>query len=449
MEIIVTELSRYVIAVLIAIYTYWGFVVFAAKKKRKNRICRRQRMIMYLFHFLGHGVVYLNTNDIQVLGMYGCELAFLILSSIVSKKIYQKDNSPIINHMQMFFCISMVMLVRLNPASAKKQFVYMIVGMVLCLGLPWLLEHYRQLQLDGWFYAVLGLILLLVVLLFGKAKYGAKNWISVGPVALQPSEFVKILFVFAFASLLSHEKLHFQNVVKISAMAAAFVLVLVLEKDLGGALIFFICYLFMLFVATGSYAYLFGGLFGGSGAAVVAYFLFSHVRTRVTAWKDPWSTIDNQGYQVAQSLFAIGTGGWFGMGLAQGLPESIPIRESDFIFAAIAEELGVFFAICMILCYVSCFVWFIYITASVKNMFYKLTALGFSVIIMFQTFLTLGGVTKFIPSTGVTLPLVSYGGSSMISVIIMFCGIASVGIISNKEMVERVQEEKSEQATSE
>lgn len=444
MEIVLTELSRYMIVLLMAIYTYWGFMVFAAKKKRRKRLCRRQKMIIYMFHFLGHVIIYLNQEDVTVLGLYGCELAFFIVSSIIYKKIYQRDNLPILNHMYMFFAISMVMLARLNMASAKRQFAYMIAGMVVCMVLPWILEHFKQLQKEGWFYAVLGLILLLVVLCFGTSKYGAKNWLNVGPISIQPSEFVKLLFVMAFASILSNETLDFRNVVKISVMAAAFVLVLVLEKDLGAALIFFMCYLFMLFVATGSWAYLFEGVLGGSFAAVAAYFLFSHVRTRVTAWKDPWSTIDNQGYQVAQSLFAIGTGGWFGMGLTQGLPTSIPIRESDFIFAAISEELGTFFAICMILLYLCCFIWFINISAKIKNTFYKLTALGFSVIIMFQSFLTLGGVTKFIPSTGVTLPLVSYGGSSMISMIIMFCAIESINVISGKEAANSAEEEKAD-----
>lgn len=130
------------------------------------------------------------------------------------------------------------------------------------------------------------------------------------------------------------------------------------------------------------------------------------------------------------------------MGLLQGMPTSIPIRESDFIFAAISEELGAFFGICMILVYVSCFVSFISTAGNIQNPFYKLVVVGFSVIIMFQTFLTLGGVTKFIPSTGVTLPLVSYGGSSMLSVIVMFSIIQSIAVISGKEVENDVQKEK-------
>lgn len=427
-----------------ALYTYWGFRTFAAKKKKRLKLVRKQKMIMYIFHFLGYAIIYLNEDDVTILGLYGCELLFLIVLGIVYNRVYHKENRPIICHMQMLFAISMVMLGRLNPDSAKHQFAYIAIGMFLCMVLPWLLEHYKTLEVDGWFYAVLGIIILLIVFIFGNEKYGAKNWLSLGPVVLQPSEFVKILFVFAFASVLSRETLTFHNVVKISIMAAAFVLILVMEKDLGAAVIFFMCYLLMLFVASGQAMYLFGGLCSGSVAAVMAYFLFSHVRTRVVAWKDPWGTIDKQGYQVAQSLFAIGTGGWFGMGLTQGMPNSIPIRESDFIFAAISEELGVFFAICMILIYLICFIWFINVTVRTKKLFLKLVALGFSVIIMFQTFLTLGGVTKFIPSTGVTLPLVSAGGSSVLSMIFMFCTIAAINLINSKEVqgdvVEQAQE---------
>lgn len=438
MEIIVTEVSRYLIVILMALYTYWGFAEFAAKKKRRNKMYRKQRMVMYVFHFIGHLVLYLNTEDEIILGLFGCEFLFFIISNSIFKRIYGKGNQPIINHMHMLFAISMVILARLNTDSAKKQFAYMIAGMVCCVFLPWILEHMKKLEKDGWFYAVLGWIILCVVLLFGNAKYGAKNWLSIGPVVLQPSEFVKILFVFAFASILTQEELNMRNIIKISVAAAAFVLVLVLEKDLGAALIFFISYLFMLYVATGKARFLGAGFGSGAVAAVLGYFLFSHVRNRVVAWRNPWGTIDNQGYQVAQSLFAIGTGGWFGMGLLQGLPTSVPIRESDFIFSAISEELGAFFGICMMMIYISCFIWFVNIITRVQNPFYKLVAVGFSVLIMFQTFLTLGGVTKFIPSTGVTLPLVSYGGSSMVSMIVMFCTIQSISVMNGKE-AENVQ----------
>lgn len=446
MEAIIAELSRFLIVILMAFYTYWGFKAFSMKnEKKKAKIFWKQRINMHIFLFLGHLIIYLNTNDIIIAGLYGCELAFFMLSNLIYKKIYGKNNQAILNNMQMLFAISLVMLARLNVDSVKKQFAYIVAGFVVCMILPWFLEKYQKLQVEGWFYAVLGLILLLVVLLFGKAKYGAKNWLNIGPLSIQPSEFVKILFVFAFASILSQMKIVLENVIKVTIMAAAFVLVLVLEKDLGAALIFFMCYLFMLYVATGRKRFLAAGLGSGGVASVLGYFLFSHVRTRVLAWRDPWSDIDNRGYQIAQSLFAIGTGGWFGMGLTQGMPERVPIRESDFIFSAISEELGALFGVCMMLIYISCFILFASVAVKVNNMFYKLTVLGFTVMLMVQTFLTLGGVTKFIPSTGVTLPLVSYGGSSVLSVIIMMCVIQGIHKLSEKEVEEHEEAEEGEE----
>ena len=172
--------------------------------------------------------------------------------------------------------------------------------------------------------------------------------------------------------------------------------------------------------------------------------MFSHIKVRVSVWKDPFASYSEGGYQVAQSLFAIGTGSWFGMGLCQGSPELIPVAETDFIFSAIAEELGLIFALCMILVCVSCYVMFLNIAMEIHNQFYKLVALGLGTCYVFQVFLTIGGVTKFIPSTGVTLPLVSYGGSSMLSTMIMFGIIQGLYIVREDE--EEIIEKKRERA---
>ena len=141
----------------------------------------------------------------------------------------------------------------------------------------------------------------------------------------------------------------------------------------------------------------------------------------------------NEGYQIVQSLFAIGTGGWFGMGLYQGMPDKIPVVEQDFVFAAISEELGGVFALCLLLVCVSCYLMFLNIAMQIKDQFYKLIALGLGTVYGFQVFLTIGGVTKFIPSTGVTLPLVSYGGSSLLSTTIIFAIIQGLYILRQDE----------------
>lgn len=195
----------------------------------------------------------------------------------------------------------------------------------------------------------------------------------------------------------------------------------------------FVAYLVMVYVSTRNVGYLGLGLVGGSGAAVVAYHLFGHVRQRVSAWKDPMAVYQNEGYQIVQSLFAIGTGGWFGMGLCQGSPESIPVVKNDFIFSAICEELGGIFAICLILVCMSFFLMIVNIALRIINPFYKLIALGLGTEYAFQVFLTIGGATKFIPMTGVTLPLVSYGGSSLLSTILMLAIIQGLYILREDE----------------
>jgi cell division protein FtsW (lipid II flippase) len=221
------------------------------------------------------------------------------------------------------------------------------------------------------------------------------------------------------------------------------VIILVLSHDLGNALIFFIVYIMMLYVATCRFFYVIAGTIAGSGAACIAYRFFSHVRVRVQAYLDPWSFIDTGGYQVTQSLFAIGTGGLLGLGLYKGAPKTIPVVEEDFIFSAISEELGMIFAISLVILYINCFICFIKISMKQTELFYKLIGLGLAVTYAVQTILTVGGAIKFIPSTGVTLPLISYGGSSVL------CTMISFAIIQGLEVRRNVLEEAYEEDNDE
>jgi cell division protein FtsW (lipid II flippase) len=261
---------------------------------------------------------------------------------------------------------------------------------------------------------------------------GAKLSFTVASITIQPSEFVKIIFVFFIACLL-YDVTDFHRVCVATVAAAIHVLILVLSTDLGAALIFFVTYIIMLYVATQKPLYFFGGLGVGALAAVVASKLFSHVQVRVSAWKDPFASIHGGGWQIAQSLFAIGTGGWFGLGLYQGMPETIPVGTSDFVFAAISEELGGVFAICIIMVCFSCFMMILNIAMQIKDQFYKLIALGLGCVYGIQVFLNIGGVIKCIPSTGVTLPFVSYGGSSILCTIVMFAVIQGLYIMRQDE----------------
>jgi len=258
---------------------------------------------------------------------------------------------------------------------------------------------------------------------------------------------IKLTFVFFMASLLARE-VTFKKVVLATIVAGLHVGILVLSRDLGSAVIFFVAYLVLIYVSTRKPAYLCIGIAGGTAGAVVAYHLFGHVRQRVSAWKDPMAVYQNEGYQIVQSLFAIGTGGWFGMGLCQGSPEKIPVVKNDFIFSAICEELGGIFAICLIFVCMSFFLTIVEIALQIKNPFYKLIAIGLGTEYAFQVFLTVGGATKFIPMTGVTLPLVSYGGSSIMCMILMIAIIQGLYIYreDEDEEIERHRREAAKRA---
>lgn len=384
--------------------------------------------IIFSFHFICYLILYLTTKNVKVVFLYGLELIALILVLTLYQWIYVNLSKQILHNMLFLLTIGFVMLTRLSYDKAIKQFMIASATLVICLIIPLLIDKMKYLSRLGWVYGIVGIVMLLSVLLWGVENYGATNWIRIAGFTFQPSEFVKILFVFGIASLLS-KRTDFRYIVCVTALAACHVLILVLEKDLGGALIFFITYLVMLFVATSEPLYFFSGLLAGCAASYLAYHQFYHVRVRVMVWRDPWSLIDNEGYQVSQSLFAIGTGGWFGMGLFKGLPTSIPVVDSDFIFSAISEEMGGLFAVCLILICISSFIMFINIAMKLNNTFYKLIALGLSIIYIFQVFLSVGGVTKFIPSTGVTFPLISYGGSSILSSIIMFSVIQGLYVL--------------------
>lgn len=430
---ILVSASKYIIIALFAVYTWHCFSVFLGKNlEKKDRVYRRQNRIMYSIHAICALVLFLNSLDYTILIFYVLQVVLLVFANKAYLYVYENASKMVLNNMLMLLMIGFVMIGRLDQGYVVRQMIFASIILVIGLFIPLIIEKFPYFDRYGLVYAILGIGMLALVFVIGKSVYGAKNWIIIGGFAMQPSEFVKIVYVFFVAAFLA-KSTKFSDIVKTGVLAGIHVLILVAEKDLGAALIYYITFLAILYVASQKLVYMGLGLGAGAVAATGAYFLFSHVQTRVIAWRDPWGTIDGAGYQIAQSLFAIGTGGWFGMGLGEGLPSKIPVAESDFIFSAISEELGAFFALCLILVEVSCFLMFVNIALKMKRRFYKLTALGLAVEYIFQVFLTIGGVTKFIPSTGVTLPLVSYGGSSIISTVILFCIIQGMYVLNCRE----------------
>lgn len=437
---ILVETSKYIIIILFAVYTWHCFTIFLGNNtERKEKIYKKQKRIMYIIHFICSLVLFLNSLDYKIIIYYFLQFAFLVIVGKVYPYVYKGMSKTVLSNMLMLLTIGFIMLERLGSDYIIKQMIFTASICFVSLLIPFLIEKFNYFDKFGWAYAIIGIVMLALVFVIGKEKYGARNWIIIGNFALQPSEFVKIIFVFFVAAIFAYST-KFADVVKVSIFAAVHVLILVAERDLGAALIFYITYIVILYVASRNIFYILAGFGAGSVAAVAAYYLFTHVQTRVIAWSDPWSHIDSAGYQVAHSLFAIGTGGWFGMGLGEGMPKAVPVVESDFIFSAICEELGAFFGLCLIFIEISCFIMFVNISLKMQRKFYKLIAVGLAIEYIFQVFLTIGGVTKFIPSTGVTLPLVSYGGSSIISTIVLFSIIQGMYVLNGVKEAEDVKE---------
>lgn len=426
---VIVELSKYIILTLMVVYTFHCFyMVRRQDEEEKNELLRKQLMLIFFMDFTAFLVIYLKTEKFEVITFYIEMMVFFAAIQILYRIFYKKASMLLLNNMCMLLSVGFIMLCRLDIKTATRQLLIASAASVIALVIPVMIRKMKFLSKLTWIYAGVGVILLGAVLVLAATSYGAK----LSLMGIQPSEAIKITFVFFMAAYL-YRDITFKKVVIATVVAGMHVGILVLSRDLGSAVIFFAAYLVMIYVFTKKAAYLGLGLAAGSLGSVVAYFLFGHVRQRVSAWRDPMAVYQNEGYQIVQSLFAIGTGGWFGMGLCQGSPEVIPVVKNDFIFSAICEELGVIFAICLILVCMSFFLMIVNIALQIKNPFYKLIALGLGTEYAFQVFLTIGGATKFIPMTGVTLPLVSYGGSSVMSTILMLAIIQGLYILREDE----------------
>ena len=441
---IVVELSKYVILTLMIIYTILCYYLVVGKHASDRKgLLQTQISLTFFLDFTAFLVVFLKTFDFKVAVFYAEMMVYFAAILILYRRIYKNASMLLLNNMCMLLSVGFIMLCRLDIASANKQLLIVACGSAVALVIPVMIRKMKFLKDLTWIYAGVGVVLLAAVLVLAQTSYGAK----LSLMGIQPSEVIKLTFVFFMASLLARE-VTFMKVVLATVVAGLHVGILVLSRDLGSAVIFFVDYMVMIYVSTRKPVYLGIGLAGGAVGSVIAYHLFGHVRERVSAWKDPMAVYQNEGYQIVQSLFAIGTGGWFGMGLCQGSPEKIPVVKNDFIFSAICEELGGIFAICLILVCMSFFLTIVEIALQIKNPFYKLIAIGLGTEYAFQVFLTIGGATKFIPMTGVTLPLVSYGGSSIMCMILMIAIIQGLYIYreDEDEEIERHRREAAKRA---
>jgi peptidoglycan glycosyltransferase len=324
-----------------------------------------------------------------------------------------------------------IMIARLNRDLARIQSLWMAIGVVSFVVVLAVVRRVRDLERFRYTFMLLGVLALVMPALpgIGREINGARLWVRLGPMSFQPGEAAKVLLVVFLAAYLVDKRELLGDFRRVGILRAPdprhlapvlvawglAILVMVQEKDLGSSMLFFAVFVAMLYMATERAAYVGIGGVLFVGAAFVAYQLFGHVQVRVSTWVNPWRTASGTGFQIVQSLFALGSGGMAGTGLGLGSPSKIPAASTDFIFAAIGEELGLIGATAILIAYILLIGTGYRIAVNADQPFTKLLAAGLTTILGVQTFIIVGGVTRLIPLTGITLPFISFGGSSLIA----------------------------------
>jgi len=333
----------------------------------------------------------------------------------------------------MLVTLGVAMLCRINYTIGTKQIIWYGVGLVAFAVCFLAFKHWNFWRNLQWTYYFLGLFCLVLTQLIGVTRGGAKNWIVIGSFfSIQPSEIVKILYALFLASFFfkHNERKIFDIKEKWFVMAAVYLYCgfFILQGEWGSTVLFMLTYVVVLFIAKGTWKELVINLAGLGAVGWYASMHIYHIQVRIANWLHPFADITNKSYQTAQSLFAIASGGFFGSGLGLGKPNLIPEVQSDFIFSAVCEELGIFGGCAVILLF------FIFIYRGFKiainaRGFEKWVACILTIIFGLQCFIIIGGVINLIPLTGITLPFISYGGSSLV---MTFAALGILQAISTK-----------------
>ena len=347
-------------------------------------------------------------------------------SYFIIRKFFSDGDKYIFIFSSILSVIGLVMIYRLNTADAIKQVIWFAIAVTAYILIVVLLPDLESFSKYKYFYMIMALVFMGMATFFGKEINGAKNWIVIGSYSFQPSEFGKLFFVGYLAIALKDYK-KFKNLIEPAIFVMICIVFMVLQKALGAALIFFGIAITMLYIATSKFKYIAASLVFLMGGSAISYKIFAHVRTRVLIWKNPWPYANNQSYQIVQSMIAIASGGLTGTGLGLGHPELVPVNTTDFIFAAICEELGIIMGFALIIIYFLLVYRCMRAALHVEDNFSRLLTVGYGAMIALQVLVIIGGVINMIPLTGITLPLVSYGGSSMI---ITFIALAIIQKIS-------------------
>ncbi len=383
-------------------------------KKHSNKLHFEK---IALFYIAGYTLLALKNPDFDTRALFLCMCALLILLTqyIIIKTFINQINRPLIISVNMLCAVSLIMLYRLAPEDGVRQLIWVFFGNCIMYFSILFLSGKHRLEDKHFIYMGAALALLVLAALFGSTVGGAQNWIKIDAlgISFQPSEFAKILLVFSISSVFCKKRKFYIYVAGVIFTMIS-ILLLVITNDLGAALLYFLVFLIIFYAGKNSAWLTLSAFISFIVAAYVSYFLFSHVKVRVDAWLNPWADPNNKGYQIIQGLISFVSGGPFGSGLGIGSPRYVPAYETDYIFTAINEEMGTIMGIMLIGLYIIIAYEGIKIAFNQKDTFYALIAFGASGLLSVETFIILGGILRIMPLTGITLPFVSYGGSSML-----------------------------------
>ena len=365
-----------------------------------------------LLYFMGQ------PRDPVILGV-GAVLTLLIIVAYIVLLKGNMGDTYLFLIISLLSSLGIVMTYRLDPSRGYKQVIWYGVGIILYFTAYIIFRWVKDWDKYLYLYIAFAFLLFIMTFALGTSIKGAINWIKIGSFTFQPAEIIKLSFVFFMASYFAHPD-KFRNSYYFLGVVYLHIIFLILQRDMGMAMLFYAVFISIFYVFHEERKLLLYNLGISILIVVFGYLTMGHVRVRFEAWLKPWENIAGSGYQVTQSLFAIGSGGFFGTGLGLGQPYYIPEVHTDFIFSAICEEMGVFAGIAVVLLYFILVYRGFKISLTIRNSFRKILALGITLIYTYQTFVIIGGVIKLIPLTGITLPFISYGGSSLLSAFIAF-----------------------------
>lgn len=390
--------------------------------------------LLVLMNILGFGLLYMANDYRSSVLMVGAGMLgiFILIYSILV--ICRMGDKFLVLIASMLMTIGVLMLCRIDIVMGARQIVWIGVGGIVFFAAYCVFYNISFWDKLWFFYAVAGAGLFVLTLVFGETVNGSKNWIKVGKIAFQPSELIKILYIMFLACRYSGSWkkpfLRISPMLTTGAVTYAYIMFLVLQRDWGTILVLFMIFIFMIYTYEEDRRFLIFNIAAASIVGLLGLKFLYHIQVRVKVWLDPWSDIADKGWQIAQSLFAIASGGYFGRGLGNGSPTYIPEVHTDFIFAAICEEMGVFGGAAVIILFFLLSYRCFKITLKTKNEYNKAVALGLTLMFALQTFIIIGGVIKFIPLTGITVPFVSYGGTS---IVVSFASLGIMQAVSARE----------------